>query len=370
QAAATLAAVLVGYNIILGENPDGTPIRLLSESVLNGTIVMILVTCTIATFQAQKGAKNLALKEASEEDYDDQEIQEKILIPVSNPETIDEMINLAVTIKSKKNKSPLHALSIIDSNNMDGTAEKSAKKALNMASISGAATDIMVNELLRYDVNIVNGISNVVKEHRISDLILGLHKQKNISDAFLGSLTEGILSKTNTTTLIYKPYQPFGTIRRHLIIVPENAENEIGFPFWLLKVWNIARNSSAKLVFYGTESVLNIIKEIQTSHPIQSEFIHFDDWDDFLILSRDIQPNDNLIILMSRKDKPSFHTHMLKIPSYLGKYFPKNSFIMIYPMQQGVAESNMMDLTNPTFLEPLVKLDEIGKTIIKLFKGK
>jgi len=102
QAAATLAAVLVGYNIILGENPDGTPIRLLSESVLNGTIVMILVTCTIATFQAQKGAKNLALKEASEDDNDDQEIQEKILIPVSNPETIDEMINLAVTIKSKK----------------------------------------------------------------------------------------------------------------------------------------------------------------------------------------------------------------------------------------------------------------------------
>lgn len=370
QAAATLAAVLVGYNIILGENPDGTPIRLLSESVLNGTIVMILVTCTIATFQAQKGAKNLALKEASEEDNDDQEIQEKILIPVSNPETIDEMINLAITIKSKKNKSPLHVLSIIDSNNMDGTAEKNAKKVLNMASISGAATDIMVNELLRYDVNIVNGISNVVKEHRISDLILGLHKQKNISDAFLGSLTEGILAKSNTTTLIYKPYQPFGTIRRHLIIVPENAENEIGFPFWLLKVWNIARNSSAKLVFYGTENVLNIIKEIQTSHPIQSEFIHFSDWDDFLILSRDIQPNDNLIILMSRKDKPSFHNHMLKIPYYLSKYFPKNSFIMIYPMQQGVAESNMMDLTNPTFLEPLVKLDEIGKTIIKLFKGK
>jgi len=239
-----------------------------------------------------------------------------------------------------------------------------------MASISGAATDIMVNELLRYDVNIVNGISNVVKEHRISDLILGLHKQKNISDAFLGSLTEGILAKSNTTTMIYKPYQPFGTIRRHLIIVPENAENEIGFPFWLLKVWNIARNSSAKLVFYGTENVLNIIKEIQTSHPIQSEFIHFGDWDDFLILSRDIQPNDNLIILMSRKDKPSFHNHMLKIPYYLSKYFPKNSFIMIYPMQQGVAESNMMDLTNPTFLEPLVKLDEIGKTIIKLFKGK
>ena len=49
QAAATLAAVLVGYNVFLGTTPDGEPIRLLNESVLNGTILMILVTCTMAS---------------------------------------------------------------------------------------------------------------------------------------------------------------------------------------------------------------------------------------------------------------------------------------------------------------------------------
>src|SRR5690606_20236246 len=57
QAAATLAAVLVGYNIVLGETANGEPIRLLNDSVLNGTIIMILVTCTIASFATQKGAK-------------------------------------------------------------------------------------------------------------------------------------------------------------------------------------------------------------------------------------------------------------------------------------------------------------------------
>src|SRR5690606_21206626 len=54
QAAATLAAVLVGYNIILGETPDGEPIRLLNDSVLNGSILMILITCTVASFVAQR----------------------------------------------------------------------------------------------------------------------------------------------------------------------------------------------------------------------------------------------------------------------------------------------------------------------------
>ncbi len=104
QAAATLAAVLVGYNIILGKTETGEPIRLLNESVLNGTILMILFTCTIASFVAQKGAKNIALLETSDTETEDEENQEKILIPINNIETTDELVNLGVTIKSKNNK--------------------------------------------------------------------------------------------------------------------------------------------------------------------------------------------------------------------------------------------------------------------------
>lgn len=370
QAAATLAAVLVGYNIIIGETETGEPIRLLSESILNGTILMILFTCTIASFVAQKGAKNLALLKSAGETEEDQETQEKVLIPISNSETTDELINLGVTIKSKKNRNGLYALSIINNNNSDGAADKHAKKILNKAAVTASATDNLLNQLLRYDLNLVNGITSVVKEQKITDIILGLHIKKGISDSFLGNLTEGILTKCNTTTLIYKPAQPFGTIKRHIIIVPENAEKEIGFPFWLIKVWNIARNSGAKLVFYANPESLKFIKEIQSKHPIECEFKEFSEWDDFLILSRDFQPNDNLIIILSRKNKPSYTGNMANIPSYLNKYFKETSYILIYPMQEGVTDSSKIDLTNPSFIQPLEELDEIGKTIAKIFKRK
>jgi len=370
QAAATLAAVIVGYKIIIGETETGQPIRLLSESILNGTILMILFTCTIASFVTQKGAKNIALLESSDTTTEDEDSFEKILIPISNIETTDELINLGVTIKSKKNKGSLFALNIVDNNTMDGSADKHAKKILNKATVSASATDNLIHELLRYDLNIVNGITSVVKEHKITDLILGLNISKGISDSFLGNLTEGILTKCNTTTLIYKPAQPFGTIKRHIIIVPKNAEKEIGFPFWLIKVWNIARNSGAKLVFYATKETLKFIKEIQSKHPIECEFQDFIDWDDFLILARDFQQDDNLIIILSRNDKPSFHNNMTKMPSYLNKYFKDTSYILIYPMQAGVTDTSQIDLKNPTFIEPLEKLDEIGKTIAKIFKRK
>jgi hypothetical protein len=224
--------------------------------------------------------------------------------------------------------------------------------------------------LLRYDLNIVNGITSVAKEHKITDLILGLHINKGISESFLGNLTEGILTKCNTTTFIYKPVQPLATIKRHIIIVPENAEKDIGFPFWLLKVWNIARNVGAKLLFYANKDTLKFIQEIQRKHPIECTFEEFSDWGDFLILARDFQQDDNLIIILSRKDQPSYTNTMTKIPSYLNTYFKNTSYILIYPMQAGVKNNSKIDFKNPTFIEPLEKLDEIGKTLANIFRRK
>lgn len=378
QAAATLAAVLVGYNIILNKSEIQAaatlgeviePIRLLNESVLNGTILMILVTCTIASFVAQRGAKNIALLENSETGSEETTSDEKILIPVNNIETVEELIKLSLIIKSPKNKDGLFALNVIDNNSADNSG-KQAKKVLEKATKIAASTDNQIHELLRYDLNITNGISNVVREHKITDLILGLHVKKGISDNFLGNLTEGILTKCNTTTLIYKPSQPLATIKRHIIIVPERAEKEVGFPYWIIKVWNIARNSGYKLVFYAPKQTLNFIREINSKHPIESEFNEFSEWDDFLILSRDIKFDDNLIVVMSRKERPSYHQYMSKIPSYLNNYFKENNYIIVYPIQTDVMDLPEVNLKNPSLLEPIEKLDEIGKTIAKLFRRK
>jgi nucleotide-binding universal stress UspA family protein len=374
QAAATLAAVLVGYNIVLGQAEDGKPIRLLSENVLNGTILMILVTCTIASFIAQKGAQNIAIAENADIDAGEQETEERILIPVNNIETTDELINLSITIKSKKNKTGLYAMNVISNSNADADADKKARKILHKAAVTAAATDNRLQELLRYDLNIVNAIASVVKEHKITDLVLGLHEKKGITDSFLGNLTEGILTKADTTTLIYKPTQPLATISRHLIVLPEKAEREIGFPFWLVKVWNMGRNTGARLVFYASVQTLQYIQNIHAKHPIDAAFVEFSDWTDFLILARDVKKDDNLIIVLSRKDRPSYNSQMTKIPAYLNKYFQDNNFILIYPVQSAVSGDTNLDLKNPSLLEPFTdnidKLDDIGKTIANLFGRK
>ncbi len=369
QAAATLAAVLVGYNVIIGTTESGEPIRLLSESILNGTIIMILVTCTIATIVAQKGALNISIREASETENDEPDDFEKILIPVSNPETTEELIHLSTIIKSKENKTGLFALNIINNNSSDANAVKNAHKLMDKAIHTASSTDVSLNKLLRFDLNVINGITSVIREHNITDLILGLHVKTGISESFLGNLTEGILTKNNTTTFVYKPAQPISTIKRHIIVIPKNAETEIGFPFWMLKIWNIGRNTGAKLLFYCHSKTIPVIREIHAKHPIDADFKIFEEWDDFLVLLKEFKADDGIIIIMSREKKLSYQNNMKNIPQYLNKYFNGNSFILIYPMQSGVTEESV-DLTNPSLVAPIEKIDEIGKTIARLFRRK
>src|SRR5690606_38647134 len=375
QAAATLAAVLVGYNIVLGETPDGEPIRLLNDSVLNGSILMILVTCTVASFVAQRGATKIALEDMDEKsEGENEEYGEKILIPVNYPENVEELINLGVTVKTGSSKNSLIALNIIPTDTGDAAKERAAKKVLEKASISAAATDNIVTELIRYDSDIANGITNVVKENKVSDIILGLHNQKGITDSFLGKLTEGVLSRCNATTLIYQNRQPLNTVKRYLIIIPENAEKEIGFPFWLLRIWNIGRNTGAKLVFYGSENSLSLIRQANQAHAIDVELVEFSDWEDFLILSRDCKEDDALIIVMSRRNEISYTHEMRKIPKYLNLYFSEVNYVLVYPMQEGPDHSTLSKFQGSKIFNPLLnnleKFDDVGKTIAELFKRK
>lgn len=353
------------------------PNRLLNESVLNGTILMILITCTIASFVAQKGAYNIALME---DDSDEQEEgkptdgDERILIPMKNIDTVEELIQLAVTMKSKKNKTGLFALNVINNNSSSLSKESKAKKIIDKAAVVASATDNRLNMLMRYDLNILNGITSVVREQKISDIILGQTESLGFGESMYGPLTDGVLNKCNSTTFIYKSIQPISTIKRYVVVIPERAEREIGFPFWLLKIWNLGKNTGSKIVFYGSETTISLIKDIHAKHPVDASFNVFSDWEDFLILSRSIIKDDALVVVMSRKPNLSYNSTMQNIPSYMNKYFDKNNVVLIYPLQLGIDSSSKIDLKNPgaldTFTENLERLDDVRKMIGKLFKKK
>jgi hypothetical protein len=157
-----------------------------------------------------------------------------------------------------------------------------------------------------------------------------------------------------------------------LIILPERAEKEAGFPFWLIKIWNIAINTGAPLVFYAPGATLNYIRALHSRHPVEADFKLFKDWNYFLNLTNEAKPDDNLIIVLSRRDHTSFHSSMTRIPHYLNKYFQANNFILIYPLQTGNSGDSRINLKDPSLLKPfhshLERLEAIGNALAGLFR--
>ncbi|WP_050770640.1 cation:proton antiporter domain-containing protein [Chlorobium ferrooxidans] len=337
HAAVALATVLIGYNIITGYTLEGNPVRLLNESVLNGTILFVLVTCTLATFVGQRGAENIARAEAAEEVTETGVLtaEERILIPMNDLTTVDELVNLGITIKSHKTRNALYALHVADNSMSDNAAARNAGKILEKAAVSASSTDHELIPLIRYDSDLVNGIAGVIREQKITDLIMGLHHKSPLTDTILGSASENILGRCNVTTFIYKPVQPLATIRRTIVVIPAEAEHEIGFEHWLQKLIIIQKNTGSRLVLYAAQPTIAFLKERYSAAISDAEYKVFRDWNDFLVLSREIKNDDNLIVVMSRKNHLSYHSKMAKIPLYLNRFFRKNSFILIYPVQSG-----------------------------------
>ncbi len=372
HAALALATVLIGYNIITGYTLAGNPVRLLDESVLNGTILFILITCTLATIVGEKGAQNIALADTVDEVAESglAVTEERILIPMNNISTVEELVNLSVTVKSKKDKTGIFALHVADNTMSDDAAEKHAGKLLEKAAVAASSIDFDMTRLIRYDSNVVNGITGVIREQKITDLILGLHEKSILTESLLGSASDNILGRCNITTFIYKPVQPLATIRRTIVVVPAGAENEIGFVHWMQKVINIIRNTGSKLVVYAPKQTLVYLKEACSQTISNAEYKLFKEWDDFLVLSSEIKNDDNLIVVMSRKNNLSYHNKMAKMPVYLNKYFQKNSFILVYPVQIGREDDISEESPVSTVKKTMLRFEGIGKLLEKMYKKK
>ena len=107
QAAATLAAVLVGYNIIL---PSGE--RLLNEDVLNGTILLILVTCVVSSLITDVAARRLALQDGNISEPRPLD-EESALIALAYPDTVDYLVNMALLMRKDKSEAPMSAVNVV-----------------------------------------------------------------------------------------------------------------------------------------------------------------------------------------------------------------------------------------------------------------
>ena len=364
QAAATLAAVLVGYNIIL---PSGE--RLLNEDVLNGTIVLILFTCIISSFATERAARKLAMNEAQLDAEDKKNIPEKILIPVANPETIEELINLSLVIRDSKQRNNLMALNVINDNSSSEQSESRGKRNLERAAMIAASADVSLTQISRYDLNIASGIIHTAKEYEVTDVIIGLHRKVNIVDSFFGNLADSLLKGLHREVMIAKFLMPVNTLRRIIIAVPPKAEYEAGFQKWVGHFCRMASILGCRAHFFANEQTLGYLQQlVKNKYGLtMTDFSHLDDWDDLLLLTGQVNYDHLLVIISARRGSISYDTAFEKLPAQLGKYFSNNSLIILYPDQLGEPQE-ALSFSNPRGSNESQHYEKVGKWFYKWLK--
>jgi Kef-type K+ transport system membrane component KefB len=377
HAAATLAIILVGYNIIIGETAAGEPIRLLTEDVLNGTILLILISCGVSSFVVEGASKKLALEqEAGEANAGQQETNEKILVSLAYPDMVTKLVDFGLMLKSKKLDTSVYGLNVIDDETGNNSNPGSAKRILERAISHAAASENSLIPVTRYDSSISNGIVYTIKEHSVTDIVIGMHKQAD-QHSFLGTKAESIIRRVHETIYIYKPTQPLNTFKRIVVAMPPRAETEPGFLHWLRKLMMIAKEAGIPINFYGMQETNDSVARVteRIADGIKVHFNEFSNWDDFLIFTSELKMNDLFVIISSRKGHNSYLPQLNKLPYHLSNYFAEQSLIVLYPKQleSGINMGNIEQADSyliETLSEQIGAIGKAGKYVKRLFKSK
>ncbi|MBW1654026.1 cation:proton antiporter [Flavobacterium quisquiliarum] len=362
SAAATLASVMVGYNIIIGENDAGEPIRLLNDHVLNGSILLILISCTVSSFVSMASAQRIAEADKDNKVSGNSEEKENILLALNHEETVEKMVNLGLIVKTSTNKDRVFAVNVINEEENESSV-KNAEKILETAVKAASAADVKLNPITRHDNDTATGISNVIKEKEITDLIIGLQGEKGFSASFGYNLYNGYLQNKNINLMVYHAVQPVSTIKKYVVLIPENAEMDAGFFHSMLRIWNIGRNSGAKMNFYGKDKTMKILKRIVKKATIEATFDIIGSWEEAQKTAFDLKEDDGLIIMMANKGMYSYFSKMQDVPNLLNSKLSNNNYMLIYPfskIEKSTAEKRAVS-SHDDFAE-------IGKVIRNIFK--
>ncbi len=355
HAAGALAMVMVGTSL---NYPDGSP--LMNNDVLDGVVVMILLSCAISSFATEFAAKQIKLendeKAAEELPKND---DEKILVPINEPQTISDIVATAILMRNQKLNRGIICLNVVNDDDQTQKWMVHSKECLSRAERICAAADVSVQTQSRLAVNFVNGVIHAFRENDASEIIIGLHRKRTPSDSLIGRFAQGLIDGLNRQITIVNYRMPVNTIRRIVVAVPERAEYESGFYRWIERVERVGKETGCAIHFHATEQTCTLIRAYLDHYHAgnRTQYFDFSMRDGLEQLAGQVNTDHLLVVVSSRKGSISNSVNLQKLQQTLKKHFPQNSLMLIFPDQSG------QDEERSSFAEPMLKEQYHGSFI-------
>ncbi len=346
HAAGAIAMVMVGMQL---EVEPG--VMLVNDQMLNGVVIMILVTCIISTLMTQKAAIEISIQRATTHLPAKQAKngwnQSKTLICVKYPEIAPQLVYLAILMHDQKSKNDLVALNVVydDEHSLQGREE--GLLLLEKLQQQAAASEIHMQTQVRLATNIANGIKHAFREFGCSDVIMGMHVHTDVTQKFWGEFIQSLYNGLNRQIILTRFEQPLSTLRLIQVAVPSRAEFEPGFHRWLEKLCRFAEQLDCRILFHGREESLEPIRSfINHEHPsVRGEYKYMAHWNELPTLAADIRQDHLFVVVTARKGTISYKNALDRLPDELTRYFSGTNLMIIFPDQYGEQKEDAMSFT-------------------------
>ena len=344
HAAGGIAIVMVGMRL---EVAPGT--YLINDEILNGVVIMILVTCVISSLMTAHAAQQIVLKgnsqqlSASSQKNDD----EKILLCVKYPEIAPQLLELAIMVRNQKLNRGLVALNVVyDDSNAPANREKGLR-LLEQLEQQASASEVKILKQVRLATNIANGIKHAFREYSGSEIIMGMHVHTEENPKFWGDFIQSLYNGLNRQIILSRFVQPLNTLRRIQVVVPSRAEFEPGFHRWLERLSRLAENLDCRIQFHGRNESLELIREFINNlhHGVRAEYTFMAHWNELPQLAETIKEDHLFVVITARKGTISYKNALERLPNELMKHFAGKNLMIIFPDQYGEHKDERMTFT-------------------------
>lgn len=359
KAAATLAIAFIGFNI-----------GLFDETLLNIVVVMILMSCLIASFLTERAGKALATEREIEVKHTYYPTQ-KIMVSVSNPENISRLIEFGIRIKQPISTNPIIVLTIADEDKQIPDKINQCQRIIGEV-VPNISMDMMKNIIVtaRSSLNVTDGIIRTIHENIVTDVVLGLSPKTKVSSRFFGTILQNLLEDTNKALYVFRSVVPLNLINNLIVFIPENAEYEIGFPKILNTVFTLARNLDMKIHFHAFSKTAKVIHNYIASNKIvvNYKFYELNTYDDLDKFEFSHEDQTMLLCVFSRQKGISYNLHYRDFVERQLDETENSNFALFYPEQSETYEEQ--DITHFDILDtsPIEENIVNYRTLVKRLK--
>jgi Kef-type K+ transport system membrane component KefB len=357
HAAATLAIIKVGFDI-----------GLFDQNIINATIILILISCLVSSFVSERAARQIAVLEKDVSRKASDKI-ERILIPVSNPENIQRLIDFALLIKDQKSNEAIYPLSIVED---DADADEKlnvVRKVIEGAVEQISSGDKKVEVLKKVDLSIVDGIIRTAKAYNITDILISFKAQHGASNLIFGNISENLLNKSKQAVIISKILQPLNTFKRIIVVLTPNAELENGFIRLISRLNNMLKQMGSESYIYGFQTTLDRFSyEIADKKKVFFKYKTIENFEDFDLITNP-KEDDLFILVTARKQTVSYDFHVDEMAKKLNKNHEFTSFAVFYPeISKALQDGRISDMTTSSLEQNIEKVKQLTEKITGIFK--